>query len=123
MHCADFLDPFAQFIGLDGVILLAFILGFPANEIVVPIMLMAYTASGTLVEYENLASLKAILVDNGWMVSTAVCTMIFMLCHFPCSTTCLTVKKETGAFKWTILAAVIPTVVGIILCALVNAVM
>lgn len=123
MHCADFLDPFAQFIGLDGVILLAFILGFPANEIVVPIMLMAYTASGTLVEYENLASLKAILVDNGWTVSTAVCTMIFMLCHFPCSTTCLTVKKETGSFKWTLLAAVIPTVFGIVLCAAVNAVL
>lgn len=121
MHCADFLDPFAQFIGLDGVILLAFILGFPANEIVVPIMLMAYTASGTLVEYESLASLKAILIDNGWTVSTAVCTMIFMLCHFPCSTTCLTVKKETGAFRWTLLAAIIPTAVGIILCALVNA--
>ncbi|MBR4097016.1 MAG: ferrous iron transport protein B [Oscillospiraceae bacterium] len=121
MYCADFLEPFARFIGLDGVILLAFILGFPANEIVVPIMLMAYTASGTLVEYESLASLKSILVENGWTVSTAVCTMIFMLCHFPCSTTCLTVKKETGKFKWSFLAAVIPTAVGIILCALVNA--
>ena len=120
MHCADFLDPFAQFIGLDGVILLAFILGFPANEIVVPIILMAYTASGTLVEYDNLGALKTILVDNGWTVSTAVCTMIFMLCHFPCSTTCLTVKKETGSIKWTLLAAVLPTAVGVILCAAVN---
>ncbi|MBQ8176344.1 MAG: ferrous iron transporter B, partial [Oscillospiraceae bacterium] len=123
MHCADFLDPFAQFIGLDGVILLAFILGFPANEIVVPIMLMAYTASGTLVEYENLASLKTILTDNGWTVTTAICTMLFMLCHFPCSTTCLTIKKETGSIKWTFLAAALPTAVGIILCAAVNAVL
>ncbi len=123
MHCADFLDPFAQFIGLDGVILLAFILGFPANEIVVPIMLMAYTASGTLVEYENLASLKTILADNGWTITTAICTMLFMLCHFPCSTTCLTIKKETGSIKWTFLAAVLPTAVGIILCAIVNALM
>ncbi len=121
MRCAEFLDPFAQLIGLDGVILLAFILGFPANEIVVPIILMAYTASGTLVEYESLDSLKAILVDNGWTLSTAVCTMLFMLCHFPCSTTCLTVKKETGSLKWTLLAAALPTVTGIILCAVVNA--
>lgn len=123
MYCADFLDPFARFIGLDGVILLAFILGFPANEIVVPIMLMAYTASGTLVEYESLASLKTILVDNGWTVTTAICTMIFMLCHFPCSTTCLTIKNETGSIKWTFLAAILPTAVGIILCAAVNAVL
>lgn len=120
MHCADFLDPFAQFIGLDGVILLAFILGFPANEIVVPIILMAYTASGTLVEYENLDTLKTILADNGWTVTTAICTMIFMLCHFPCSTTCLTVKKETGSLKWTLFAAALPTAVGIILCAILN---
>lgn len=119
MRCADFLEPFAAFIGLDGVILLAFILGFPANEIVIPIMLMMYTASGTLVEYENLASLKEILIDNGWTVTTAVCTMIFMLCHFPCSTTCLTIKKETGSIKWTFLSAVLPTAVGIMLCFLV----
>ncbi len=123
MHCADFLDPFARFIGLDGVILLAFILGFPANEIVIPIILMAYTASGTLVEYESLASLKVILVDNGWTVSTAICTMIFMLCHFPCSTTCLTIKKETGSIRWTLLAFALPAAIGIILCALVNAVL
>ena len=115
--CADFLDPFARFIGLDGVILMAFILGFPANEIVVPIMLMAYLSTGKIVEYESLASLKQLLADNGWTVTTAVCTIIFMLCHFPCSTTCLTIKKETGSLKWTAAAALLPTAVGIILCA------
>lgn len=115
--CADFLDPFARFIGLDGVILLAFILGFPANEIVVPIMLMAYLSTGRLVEYESLASLKALLVDNGWSIITAVCTIIFMLCHFPCSTTCITIKKETNSIKWTAVAFLLPTAVGIVLCA------
>lgn len=115
--CAGFLDPFASFIGLDGVILLAFILGFPANEIVVPIMLMMYLASGKIVEYEDLESLKNILTDNGWNITTAVCTMIFMLCHFPCSTTCMTIKKETGSIKWTLAAFILPTVTGIILCA------
>ena len=115
--CAGFLDPFARFIGLDGVILLAFILGFPANEIVVPIMLMTYLSTGKLVEYESLDSLRMILTDNGWNIITAVCMVIFMLCHFPCSTTCMTVKKETGSLKWTAAALALPTVTGIILCA------
>lgn len=115
--CADFLDPFASFIGLDGVILLAFILGFPANEIVVPIMLMAYLSEGKIVEYESLDALKSLLSDNGWTLTTAVCTMLFMLCHFPCSTTCMTVKKETGSLKWTAAAFMLPTAVGVILCA------
>ncbi|MGN0674185.1 MAG: ferrous iron transport protein B [Oscillospiraceae bacterium] len=114
---ADFLDPFARFIGLDGVILLAFILGFPANEIIVPIILMAYLSTGKIVEYESLASLKQLLTDNGWTITTAVCTVIFMLCHFPCSTTCLTIKKETGSIKWTAAAFLLPTVTGIVLCA------
>lgn len=115
--CADFLDPFARFIGLDGVILLAFILGFPANEIVVPIMLMAYLSTGKIVEYENLGQLKELLTDNGWTLTTAVCTVIFMLFHFPCSTTCITVKKETGSLKWTAAAFLLPTAAGIVLCA------
>lgn len=115
--CAYFLDPFAKFIGLDGVILLAFILGFPANEIVVPIMLMAYLGTGKITEYESLSSLKELLTDNGWSITTAVCTVIFMLCHFPCSTTCMTIKKETGSLKWTAAAFILPTVTGIFLCA------
>lgn len=121
--CSDFLDPFARFIGLDGVILLAFILGFPANEIVVPIMLMAYLSTGKIVEYEDISVLKRLLLDNGWTITTAICTVIFMLCHFPCSTTCLTIKKETGSLKWTAVAVLLPTAVGIVLCAVVANVM
>ncbi|MCI5904993.1 MAG: ferrous iron transport protein B [Oscillospiraceae bacterium] len=114
--CSGFLDPFASVFGLDGTILLAFILGFPANEIVIPIMLMTYMAQGSLVEYESLESLKDILVSNGWTAMTAVCTLIFILCHFPCSTSMLTIKKETGSLKWTALAFVLPTVTGLALC-------
>lgn len=116
--CADALDPFGRFIGLDGCIILAFILGFPANEIVLPIMLMIYTCSGTIAEYESLESLKTLLADNGWTCVTAACMIIFMMCHFPCATSCLTVKKETGSIRWTLFAAAFPTAVGIILCAL-----
>ena len=119
-HISSFLDPFGKIIGMDGVILISFILGFPANEIVIPIMLMTYMATGNLVEYESLESLRTILVNNGWTVTTAICVLIFSLCHFPCSTTCLTVKKETGSLKWTLLAIIIPTLIGIILCFLIN---
>ena len=119
-HISSFLDPFGKLIGMDGVILISFILGFPANEIVIPIMLMTYMATGNLVEYESLESLRSILVNNGWTVTTAICVLIFSLCHFPCSTTCLTIKKETGSLKWTLLAIIIPTLIGIILCFLIN---
>ena len=115
-HCSGFLDPFARLFGLDGVILIAFILGFPANEIVLPIIIMAYLAEGTLVEFESLAEMKELFVQNGWTLKTAVCTMLFSLFHWPCSTTMLTIKKETGSIKWTLLAALLPTVIGMILC-------
>ncbi len=118
-HCAGFLDPFGRLIGLDGVILLAFILGFPANEIVMPIIIMAYMASGSLTDFSDLTQLKALLVDNGWTWVTAVCTMLFSLFHWPCSTTCMTIKKETQSFKWTLLSAALPTAVGLLLCFLV----
>ena len=117
-HCAGFLDPFARLMGLDGVILLAFILGFPANEIVVPIIIMAYMATGNLLDMSNLAELKTLLVDNGWTWLTAVCTMLFSLMHWPCSTTCLTIKKETQSLKWTAISFLIPTVIGICVCML-----
>lgn len=119
-YCSEFLDPFANFIGLDGVILLAFILGFPANEIVFPIIIMAYLSTGSLIEFDNLSELKTLLVDNGWTWVTAVCTMIFSLMHFPCSTTCLTIKKETQSLRWTTLAFVIPTIIGVTVCAVIN---
>ena len=99
---------------------MAFILGFPANEIVVPIILMAYMATGKIVEISNLAELKMILVSHGWTIKTAICMMIFTLMHWPCSTTCLTIKKETGSWKWTALAMAIPTAIGMSLCFIVS---
>ncbi len=117
---SEFLDPFAGLMGLDGVILLAFLLGFPANEIVVPIIVMCYMSSGTLTEYENLAELKLLFVQNGWTIKTAVCTMLFMLFHFPCSTTCITIYKETKKLRYTLLAILLPTAAGILCCMLVN---
>lgn len=119
-HFTGFLDPFARVIGLDGVILVAFILGFPANEIVLPIALMCYQAGGSLVEYESLSSLYAVLAANGWTACTAVCTILFSLCHFPCATTCLTIYKETKSVKTTLFAIALPTAVGIVLCFLVS---
>lgn len=117
-HCASFLDPFAQLMGLDGVILIAFILGFPANEIIIPIIIMAYMAQGSILELDSLSQMKELLVANGWTWVTAISTMLFSLMHWPCSTTLLTIKKETGSWKWTVLAATIPTSVGIISCIL-----
>lgn len=119
---SNFLQPLGSLMGLDGVILLAFILGFPANEIVVPIIIMIYTASGTLVEYDILSSLYNLFVENGWTWVTALCTMIFSLMHFPCSTTCLTIYKETKSLKWTLLSFILPTILGILLCMSINAV-
>lgn len=116
LHCSDVLDPFARVFGLDGVILLSFILGLPANEIVVPIMIMAYQAQGNLPQMENVAALKELLVNNGWTWITAVSTMLFTLMHWPCSTTCLTIKKETGSIKWVIVSIVVPTLMGLLLC-------
>lgn len=117
-HCSQFLDPFARLLGMDGVILLAFILGFPANEIVVPIIIMAYLSTGSILELDSLTELKTLLVSNGWTWVTAVSTMLFCLIHWPCSTTCLTIKKETGSVKWTALSFAIPTAIGITVCFL-----
>lgn len=114
------LDPFAQLFGMDGVILTAFILGLPANEIVLPIILMAYSCGGTLVEYESLASLRDLLCANGWTWVTAVCVMLFLLMHWPCATTLMTIKKESGSIGWTLLSIVIPTIIGLALCFFVN---
>lgn len=116
LHLSNFLDPFATIIGLDGVILLAFILGFPANEIVVPIIIMSYLSTGVMTDFTSLVDLKQLLVDNGWTTLTAICTILFSLMHWPCSTTCLTIKKETGSLKWTLLAILIPTICGVTLC-------
>lgn len=117
---SNFLDPFARLMGLDGVILMAFILGFPANEIVIPLILMCYLQNGALAETSSLVEIKSVLVANGWEIGTAVCTVIFSLLHWPCSTTVLTIKKETGSAGWTWLAVLLPTALGCVLCMLVN---
>jgi ferrous iron transport protein B len=115
-HCSNFLDPFGELLGIDGVILMAFILGLPANEIVLPIIIMAYMAQGSILELDSLSELKQLLVQNGWTWITAVSTMLFSLMHWPCSTTLLTIKKETGSLKWTALAFLIPTAAGLLFC-------
>ena len=117
---ANFLNPFAQLMGLDGYILTAFILGIPANEIVLPIILMCYLKGGTLVNIEDTIQIGQILIQNGWTMLTAMNVMLFTICHFPCATTLLTIKKETGSWKWTAISFVIPTVCGIILCMATN---
>ena len=117
---ANFLNPFAELMGLDGYILTAFILGMPANEIVIPIIIMCYSGSSGLIEFENLSELGELLRNNGWSYVTAICTMIFSLNHFPCGTTLLTIKKETKSLKWTALSFFIPTITGILLCMAVN---
>lgn len=119
-HITEFLDPFASLLGIDGVILMAFILGFPANEIVLPIVIMAYMSTGVLTEFDSLLQLQNLLISNDWTWVTALCTMILCLVHFPCATTCLTIKKETQSIKWTILAMAIPTTFGFAICFIVN---
>lgn len=119
-HCTEFLDPFGRMMGLDGVILLAFILGFPANEIVVPIIIMAYSEGTALTEISELSALKDLFISNGWTAVTAICMVIFVLFHFPCSTSCITVYRETKSLKWTAVSFALPTVIGIVLCIAVN---
>lgn len=118
--CSRFLDPFGKLLGMDGVIIMAFILGFPANETVVPIMMMAYLAEGHLAELADVESLRQIFLNNGWTALTAINVMLFSLFHWPCSTTLLTIHKETGSMKWTVLSALIPTACGILICAILN---
>lgn len=118
-HIAAFLDPLGRLLGMDGVILTAFILGFPANEIVIPIAVMAYTMGGTLTDVGDLAAIREILTANGWTPLTAVCTILFSLMHWPCSTTVMTIRKETGSLRHTLAAVLLPTLVGAAVCFLV----
>lgn len=119
-HMVSFVDGFARSIGLDGVILIAFILGFPANEIVMPIMIMTYLGSSSLMEFDNIFAIKQVLVSNCWTITTAICTMLFYIMHWPCSTTCLTIYKESKSIKWTLLAIALPTALGITILYLVK---
>lgn len=115
-HVVTFIDPFAKFIGLDGYILMAFILGIPANEIVVPILIMAYLSTGSMMDFQSLDSLRDILLSHGWTYLTALNVLLFSLLHWPCATTLLTIRKETGSAKWTLFAAAMPTGIAIVVC-------
>lgn len=117
---SDFLDPIGKMMGLDGVILLGFILGFPANEIVLPIILMGYLTATNLTQVPDIGAISEILLNNGWTVCTAICTVIFSLFHWPCATTVLTVKKETKSLKWTAISVLFPMAIGFVFCVLIN---
>ena len=116
LHVSNFLDPFAKLIGLDGVILMAFILGFPANEIVFPIIIMSYMSGDKLINLQSTAELHNLLISHNWTPVTAICVILFTLMHFPCGTTLWTIKKETNSVKYTVLAFVLPTLIGFIIC-------
>lgn len=115
-YIANFLDPFANLMGLDGYILTAFILGIPANEIVLPILLMCYLKTNLMVDLDDSIAIGEILKANGWTFLTAINMMLITLMHFPCATTLMTIKKETKSWKWTLLSFVIPTACGIVVC-------
>ena len=119
-HITAFLDPAARVFGIDGVILLAFILGFPANELVMPLIVMGYLSSGTITSGVDFASFRALLLANGWTVQTALCTLVLTVAHAPCSTTCLTILQETRSAKWTLAAVLIPAGVGLAFCILIH---
>lgn len=115
-HLAGGLQPVAYAIGLDGYILLAFILGLPANEIVIPILLMSYLSTGHMVELDELTELQQVFVSHGWTWLTALNTILFCLLHWPCTTALLSTYKESGSAKWTFAAFLLPTVAGIAVC-------
>lgn len=119
-YCTTFFEPFGQMFGMDGVIITAFILGLPANEIVLPLIVMLYMGQGNLTEVTNLSEMKQLLISHGWTSGTALIVMMFSLLHWPCATTLLTIKKETGSSKWMILAFCIPTVLALCVCFLIK---
>ncbi|MDE7261712.1 MAG: ferrous iron transporter B [Oscillospiraceae bacterium] len=122
-HLAGFLEPLGSLMGLDGFILLAFLMGFPANEIVVPCILMGYLSAGSLTDYSGLAELRGLLAAHGWTAATAVCALVFTLFHFPCGTTCMTIWRETKSVKWTAIAVALPTAVGMGMCILIHCIL
>ncbi|MFA8451130.1 MAG: nucleoside recognition domain-containing protein [Bacteroidales bacterium] len=119
-HIASFLNPFAQYFGMDGIILLAFFIAIPANEIVIPTIIMGYLAADQMLDIENMDSLRSLLVNNGWTALTAVCTMLFSLLHFPCSTTSMTIYKETKSWKWTLFSNIYPLILAFIVTFIVR---
>lgn len=118
--CSRWLNPIGHLMGLDGIILVAFLLGLPANEIVLPLILMGYLSAGTLPEIGALDQFHLLLTTNGWTIETALCTAVFTLAHWPCSTTILTIWKETKSLKWTSLGILLPTGTGVLLCMMIH---
>ena len=116
-RAAAFFQPLGRLMGLDGMTLTAYLVGFPANEIVLPTLAMGYTQAGSLTDCST-AALHSLLVSRGWTAETCVCMLLFCLCHFPCGTTCLTIRRETGSVRWTALSMLLPTAVGVVLCVL-----
>ena len=116
----SWLDPLGQIMGMDGIILMAFLLGLPANEIVLPIIIMGYMSAGSMLELDSMSALRTLLLDHGWTWITAICVMLFSLLHFPCGTTLYTIFKETRRARWTLLALLLPLVLGILTTLLVN---
>lgn len=116
------LNPFGELMGLDGAILAGFILGFPANEIVLPIIVMLYQNNNILSDYSSLSELKTVLTLNNWTIITAICVCIFCLFHFPCSTTCLSIKKETKSLFWTLISIITPLIIGSVSCFIISSI-
>jgi len=119
-YMSDFFDPLGKTIGLDGVLIVSFILGIPANEIVLPIAMMIYMSQGTLSEITDLTFFGQLLEANGWTMLTAINMMVFTLMHWPCATTLLTIKKESGSWFWSFIAFVGPTIMGMAVCGLIS---
>jgi len=116
-HGANWLNPLGQLLGMDGYILIAFVLGIPANEIVMPILIMGYMSTGSMIELNSLEALhRLFVVEHGWTWLTALCMMLFSLLHYPCATTLWTLHKESCSLKWTALAALIPLGVAVTVC-------
>ena len=116
-HAVNFLEPFGWALGLDGVIILAYIIAIPANEIVVPTMMMAYLGAGMMTEPISFDDIRRILVDeHGWTLLTAVSLMLFSLLHNPCATTILTIWKETRSARWTTIGALLPLAIAFVVC-------
>lgn len=115
---AGYLDPVGRFLGMNGMILLAFILSFPANELLMPLIVMML--SGGMLPDVEAAAFEHVFLAASWTKVTALCMMVFVLFHWPCSTTCLTIRKETRSWKWTAISVLLPTLIGASLCALLN---
>lgn len=116
----SFFTPIGKLMGLDGEVLTAFVLGIPANEIVLPIVLMTYSENKELISIESAETISNILISNGWTFKTALCFIMFSVFHFPCATTLITIYKETKNIKWLLLSFLLPTVIGVIICAFLN---